>query len=154
MIGWLLDAVRQVVLDPQAGAAVPAERRAVVQQGGLQTHAVSIVVGQTTTAPLRGSHLIGGGCQLAHAIQLEVTVEDGDLERARTRRDAVVLDLVMRALLDPTLGGAESADGAQVLSGLEWEVAYADLSGGTRLAAFATVVFTAVADLSPARLRP
>lgn len=145
MIGFVLDAIRDRVLAPQALVA-DADLRAIVDPDSapIDTSSAELNVVASTTTPL--SREIAGGLRLRHVVGIVLVVEDGDVEEAHRRRDAIVTDLVLRLESDLTLGQASSADGKQEVDSSSWTVDYGDLIGDT-LAAYASLTFTVDAEL-------
>lgn len=147
MIGFVLDAVRTRILAPQGDELVDEDVRAIVDPDGspITIAAAELTIVGATSQPV--SREIGGTGIIRHIVGIVLVVEDGDLEEAHRRRDAIVTDLVLRVEGDRALGGAESADGRQIVSSVGWTVDYGDLEGDT-LAAFASLTLTVEADLT------
>lgn len=147
MIGFVLDAVRDRILAPQGGELVDEDVRAILDPDAspITIAAAELTIVGATSQPV--AREIGGSGIIRHIVGIVLVVEDGDLEEAHRRRDAIVTDLVLRLEADRSLGGAESTDGRQIVSSVGWTVDYGDLEGDT-LAAFASLTLTVEADLT------
>lgn len=134
MIGYVRDAIVARVLTPQADPAVvpDPERRAYVDVDArpLNLTAADLDVAELETRPVEEE--IGGGATLRHTLAVVLVVEDGDPVRARTRRDRITLDLVLRLMASrQALAGTADPDGRQIMAGLSWQVSYVPLSSDT-----------------------
>ena len=158
MIAWLTSAVRTRLMVPLTLDSVPAADRCVIDDGDSATMLGNneLVLANATTQP-QGA-FIGGGGTLRHIVTVDLTVQDGDRAAAVTRRDYLVGRLLLPAMLDPSLGGAEDTGATsmlrQELNRLTWQVSWGDGHGGVAFAAYASVTMTADADWRPATLSP
>lgn len=143
MIGWVVAALRDLVLVPQATVATE-ERRAVLDPDAapLDAAATSLeIVGETTT--VAEVEIGGRSLLLRHAVTWELRVEHGDAAEAIRLRDAITLDLTLR-LVDayPDLAALTDAPSGQYVSGaLLWSISYGD-PGDDTPNAYATTTFT------------
>lgn len=144
MIGWLVTAVRDLVLAPQA-TVLPEERRAVldVDAAPVDTAGTSLEIVSEGTRILRVE--IGGrSFELRHTITWELTVRHGDAAEAARLRDEITTDLVLR-LVDalPEIGGLTDPVSGQYVSGpIEFSLGYTDPAGGDTPNAFTTATLT------------
>lgn len=143
MTGYLLAALRDLVLTPQA-TVVDVERRAFLDPDAipLNVNAQELDLAPVGTTILAES--TGDSLELRHTITAALSVEHGDPAEAMRLRDLVTVDLVLRFL------GARSAllalvdpDSGQYGTRANVEVSYAPLAVAEEtLVEYATLVFT------------
>lgn len=143
MTGYLIAALRELVLDPQATVDVE-ERRAFVDPDAipLNVNAQELDVAPVSTIVLAES--TGGSIELRHTISAALSVEHGDPVEARRLRDAIVVDLVRRfyATRGDLLAVVDAPSG-QYGTDATLEVSYAPLDvADDILAEYATLTIT------------
>lgn len=142
MIGFVRDLLIEHVIAPQA-AAERGERRAHHDPDStpLGVEAQEIDLLALTTVPT--GFEIGGTIELRHTISAALDVQHGDRAEAGRLRDAIVLDLCLRALDARSLieGEYDPASG-QTIEALSFTIDYRPL-GTSDTNESAVIVFTA-----------
>lgn len=155
MIGAITDAVRTRVVAPQQGVTNPDARAyfdedaAPLLSGGtaklelveLSSTPINPVIGNAMGAP-------GGLLTMRHILAVVLTVEDSEAVHALARRNAIITDLLRRAITGidwPNVDAGADQDIIGVRLGLEYAGPGPAAPGGG-MAAYATLTFTVDAE--------
>lgn len=147
MIHGLVVAVEERVVDPQASEDLAPEVRALkdAHLAELKTFAASLSVVPLSTTPVRpevgDTAGVGVLVSLQHVIVVTLQVQRSTVERAMFDRDAIVADLLRRAV--PLEWENVVIDGPteQHITRVRWALEY-PREDDTTLAAYASLVFT------------
>ena len=131
MIGYPYDLLVEHVLQPQ-GEASRGELRAVLDPDAapLDVDPQEIDARAISTQPV--AYEVGGGLEVVHRLSVVVNVQHGDPGKARERRDAIALEVALRAVAAvDAMVNADDPAGRQQIERVTWSVDYVPLLGST-----------------------
>jgi len=129
VIGFPRSLLVDNVLTPQ-GDAARGETRAILSgsEAEIDLQSQELDVLATSSVPIRWE--IGGSLEVRHTISVAVVVQHGDPAEASRLRDAIVLELILRATSQATrnaLANAADPAGVQEFADLGWSIDYRPL---------------------------
>lgn len=129
MIGFPRALLVDNVLTPQ-GDAARGETRAILSGSEAEIDLQSQELDVLATGSVPTAWEIGGSLEIRHTISVAVVVQHGDLLEASRLRDAIVLELILRATSRATrnaLANAVDPAGVQEFADLGWSIDYRPL---------------------------
>lgn len=128
MIDYVVDAVRDRIFRPMSLPSVPErERLALLDANAGDTlvgvAGVELLPGTTSVV---GEEIGGGSARVRHVVTAALAVVGGDANDAQARAGGIVRQVVRALVADPSLGGAQSPDGAEYVERTSLVVVYTE----------------------------